>query len=230
MAPIPEPEVPSHFDSDDEESLLLLTNLQSKCYSAFHDDGTYDEAQGESFRTGTTEVIRTDISFLRRLWLVYYSALERWPLMVKSVTAFFLMMLADLLAQTVELVRGIPRESCVDLPRMLRFGVFGLLGAPWTHYYYDWLDRTMPPTEKPWTCTTAGKYRKEKGSIDTSRLESGQMGTFSGSLNATIYALHDTERNAHNLWSHAIFGLRCFSFLQPKLQSIRGSRHRSSWD
>lgn len=164
MAPVPEPEVPSSFDSDDEESLLLLANLEKKCYAACHENLVADESEQNApqrGKTGTGVVGPTSNeppSFLLRLWFAYYSALEQWPLVVKSITAFLLMMLADFFAQMVELMRGIPRESCVDLLRMSRFGVFGLLGAPWTHYYYDWLDRTMPPTQHPWTCTTACKY------------------------------------------------------------------------
>ena len=165
MAPIPEPEVPSSFDSDDEESLLLLANLENKCYSACPENhGTEESEQNATLLSKTRDGVEVQTSderpyFLFRLWLAYYSALERWPLVVKSITAFILMMLADFFAQMVELIRGIPRESCVDVLRMSRFGVFGLLGAPWTHYYYDWLDRTMPPTQHPWTSTTASKYR-----------------------------------------------------------------------
>jgi hypothetical protein len=156
MAPIPEPQVPAPFDSDDEEALLLIARLENKCYSAFLGNGSEDHTES-SFRTVKTETATSENSFLLRLWLMYYSALERWPLVVKSLTAFLLMMLADFFAQMVEFLRGIPRESCVDGLRMLRFGVFGVLGAPWTHYYYDWLDRTLPPTERPWTWITAGK-------------------------------------------------------------------------
>lgn len=157
MAPIPEPQVPSPFDSDDEESLLLIAKLRNECYSAFTGD-CENELNGEhTFRTDKVGDLQSESPFLVRLWRIYYSALESWPLVVKSITAFILMMLADFFAQMVELIRGIPHESCVDGLRMLRFGVFGLLGAPWTHYYYDWLDRTMPPTEQPWTCITAGK-------------------------------------------------------------------------
>lgn len=145
MAPIPEPQVPEPFDSDDEESLLLLASLEKKCYSGVANNDEEkplsDESQG---------------SFLLRAWSSYFSLLQRWPLTVKSITALILMMLADFFAQSVEFIRGIHHESFVDVLRMLRFGVFGLLGAPWTHYYYDWLDRTLPPTEQPWTFTTAG--------------------------------------------------------------------------
>lgn len=96
-------------------------------------------------------------SCLLCVWGVYYGALVHSPLVTKSITALILMALADFLAQMVEHLRGVPYESWIDGLRMLRFGVFGLLGAPWTHYYYAWLDRTLPPTPNPWTLTTAVK-------------------------------------------------------------------------
>ena len=37
---------------------------------------------------------------------------------------------------------------------MIRFATFGLVGTPWAHYYYTWLDTTLPPTTNPWTVTT----------------------------------------------------------------------------
>ena len=158
MAPIPEPQLPAPFDSDDEESLLLLASVGKKYY-------TGDELEHDSSATSTTwggddnlgQETRNEC--LIRLWDGYYSALEQWPLTVKSITAFSLMTLADFLAQLVQHLRCIPDPNWVDVLRSLRFGVFGLLGAPWTHYYYDWLDRTFPPTPQPWTFTTAGKQR-----------------------------------------------------------------------
>jgi hypothetical protein len=101
-----------------------------------------------------------------RVWRVYYRALGRRPLVIKSITALILMAQADFFAQMVEHLRGIPYDSWVDILRMLRFGVFGILGAPWTHYYYNWLDRTLPPTPHPWTMTTAGEKKvKISGSV-----------------------------------------------------------------
>ena len=157
MAPIPEPQVPAPFDSDDEESLLLLASVGKKYYSG--DDLDHDSSATTSATWGGDDNLQhaTHTKCMTRLWDVYYSALEQWPLTVKSITAFFLMVLADFLAQLVQHLRGIPDQDWVDILRSLRFGVFGLLGAPWTHYYYDWLDRTFPPTPQPWTFTTAGK-------------------------------------------------------------------------
>lgn len=104
-------------------------------------------------------------SCLLCVWGVYYGALVHSPLVTKSITALILMALADFLAQMVEHLRGVPYESWIDGLRMLRFGVFGLLGAPWTHYYYAWLDRTLPPTPNPWTLTTAGEKQEQEANI-----------------------------------------------------------------
>ena len=153
MPPVPEPRV--RIDSDDEESLLLLANVERNLYSSinwYHEDSkalsdeNFDERENKP-------------SCLRRLWESYYTALEQHPLFVKSITALLLMGLADFLAQMVERLRGIPHEPWVDILRVMRFAVFGLLGAPWTHYYYDWLDTVLPPTPKPWTMTTAGESK-----------------------------------------------------------------------
>ena len=165
MPPIPKPQVPGQFDSDEEESLLILASDEKKWYSSLFEKPNHSEDATETTSDSDIECRLADseeggtqrISHLRRVWEAYYGALERWPLVVKSVTAFVLMALADFLAQMVEHLRGIPYGAFVNVLRTLRFGVFGLLGAPWTHYYYDWLDRTLPPTPQPWTMTTAGK-------------------------------------------------------------------------
>lgn len=153
MAPIPEPQVPLHLDSDDEESLFLLANVEKQCYATLL--SYYDESES-SFSEGESQNRK---SCFTRAWEVYYSALEQRPLLVKSITALVLMGVADFSAQMVEHLRGLPYESWVNIWRVLRFAVFGLLGAPWTHYYYDWLDRTLPPTPQPWTMTTASECR-----------------------------------------------------------------------
>ncbi len=72
---------------------------------------------------------------------------------------------SDLVAQRVEHIeRGSTMTtnsnnttSPLDWMRVSRFAVFGLVGSPWTHYYYYWLDTVLPPTTYPWTWTTAGK-------------------------------------------------------------------------
>ena len=166
MAPVPQvPEI--HYDVEDEESLLLLkTDDVSKSstatinyYNSFQDDEEATHMLDDSPpETACCYPIR---SFAFHLWDLYFKALQQRPLWIKSITAFILMGCADMIAQGVEHGRGLPhRGNGVDWLRTLRFANFGILGAPWTHYYYEWLDGVLPPTPEPWTWTTAGTYRK----------------------------------------------------------------------
>ena len=103
------------------------------------------------------------------LWQWYYERLLSHPVTVKSITAFVLMILADLCAQAIEHCHRHGSISTaaadaaaggggdVDWLRTLRFGMFGLMGGCWTHYYYYYLDSWLPPTPSPWTCTTFTK-------------------------------------------------------------------------
>ena len=174
---------------NDEESLLLLRNFPK--YHRYDSDLVNDQddhnendactknqtisfslsaASEEDEKVTSYSKIRRRIqSFLRRLWSNYYEGLEKRPLLVKSITAFVLMGLADCFAQIVERIKedGIGTTSTtvttglhnMDWLRTLRFAIFGLVGAPWTHYYYYWLDTVLPPTIEPWTWTTASTYR-----------------------------------------------------------------------
>jgi hypothetical protein len=170
MPPIPEPRVPAEFDSDDEESLLILSSMGKKCYSDLFSENDQTEttstasldsedANAKSIDSELAAAEGGGGSCVMRVWGAYYGALGRWPLLIKSITALILMALADFFAQMVEHLHRISYDSWVDILRMLRFGVFGLVGAPWTHYYYAWLDRTLPPTPQPWTMTTAGEKK-----------------------------------------------------------------------
>lgn len=101
-------------------------------------------------------------------WQRYNSALERNPLLVKSITAFFLLGSGDLCGQGLEHMLGRTKAGSVlvlgvDWPRAARFGMFGLLGAPWAHYFYFYLDKFLPPTEKPFTRTTLLKVCIDQG-------------------------------------------------------------------
>ena len=89
-------------------------------------------------------------------WEIYYSALEKWPLLVKSATAFLILGGGDLCAQAIEHLCGksLSSGSGIDCLRTLRFGIVGLLGAPWSHYYFHFLDTILPPTSDPFTKTT----------------------------------------------------------------------------
>jgi peroxisomal membrane protein 2 len=102
-------------------------------------------------------------------WQRYNKALERNPLLVKSITAFFLLGGGDLCGQSLEHLLGRSSNAGsvlvlgVDWPRAARFGMFGLLGAPWAHYFYFYLDKVLPPTEKPFTKTTLLKVCIDQG-------------------------------------------------------------------
>jgi hypothetical protein len=174
-----------HFEIVDEESLHLLViarqieeDISKPRYCSFDDTVSTSNISSNGELLDEDVVLTPGISpsggkisctCFQRLWNSYYESLQRHPIVVKSVTAFVLLFLADLMAQGVEHLRGLsqihnadpimattPSTTPVDWLRALRFGVFGLLGAPWTHYYYHWLDTVLPPTEQPWTFTTFG--------------------------------------------------------------------------
>lgn len=85
-------------------------------------------------------------------WDAYNEALVSNPLLVKSVTAGFILGAADLTGQTFESIqkgKGSASDEArgVDWARAARFAVFGLaLQAPWNHFYYQALDGQIPPT------------------------------------------------------------------------------------
>mmetsp|Transcript_1054 Transcript_1054/g.1650 ORF Transcript_1054/g.1650 Transcript_1054/m.1650 type:complete len:247 (-) Transcript_1054:878-1618(-) len=104
------------------------------------------------------------------VWNSYLDALEANPLLVKSVTAGVILGAADLAGQAIQqatsdsitTVDESSSESAavasVDIARFLRFAFFGfILQAPWNHFYYLLLDGALPPTEDPFTSTTAIK-------------------------------------------------------------------------
>lgn len=98
-------------------------------------------------------------------WERYLAAVETHPLVTKSVTASIILGSADLTAQFVEKLQqqgglepdAIAESVVVDWLRTLRFAAIGLIGAPWSHFYFYWLDRSLPPSVDPWTTTTAVK-------------------------------------------------------------------------
>jgi hypothetical protein len=183
LATSSQPMQPHHNDIVDEESLhLLVANISSGDYKPQHRYCSFDdtlstsiissscdgELSDEDIPTTPTEANAPSLCYTK-LWNAYSNKLEEYPLLVKSITALILMLLADLLAQGVENLRGISlqrhhdgADAVILLPvnwlRTLRFGVFGVLGAPWTHYYYYWLDTILPPTQYPWTWTTFGPF------------------------------------------------------------------------
>jgi hypothetical protein len=79
-------------------------------------------------------------------WENYVSLVEKYPLPVKSVTAMIILSSADIIAQCLEFWRGTKSVSGIDWFRTARFAAIALLGAPWSHFYFHWLDRFLPPT------------------------------------------------------------------------------------
>jgi hypothetical protein len=94
-------------------------------------------------------------------WDAYNAALEANPLIVKSVTAGIILGAADFAGQAIENVqKGGKAESDegIDFARAARFAIFGLvLQAPWNHFYYQFLDGQIPPTEEPFSSTNLVK-------------------------------------------------------------------------
>lgn len=90
-------------------------------------------------------------------WTDYNTILEKNPVLVKSFTGFIILSLGDLSGQGVEHLRGSTAYVGVDWFRVSRFGIFGLFGAPWSHFYFHYLDTYLPPTPEPFTTTTAIK-------------------------------------------------------------------------
>jgi len=87
---------------------------------------------------------------------------------VKSITAGVILGAADLSGQAIQqsLLASTNEDSTkekeggggVDIARFARFAFFGfILQAPWNHFYYQFLDGALPPTEDPFTSTTAIK-------------------------------------------------------------------------
>jgi hypothetical protein len=171
MPPVPEPLVPlPRFGDSDEESLLLLRNIGTKCYCYL--SSSYEDSEEDSPESILAIDQHEPNNPLLRVWEAYYNALQSRPLLIKSITALILMGWADLIAQMVEHWRELlPSEYLVDWIRALRFAIFGLVGAPWTHYYYNWLDMVLPPTPYPWTMTTAGKPVYQNGGSRQAKLQ-----------------------------------------------------------
>lgn len=90
----------------------------------------------------------------KSLWSHYCELLEHHPVIVKSVTALFIIGSGDLCAQGIEHLTKNHHTAGVDWLRVARFGAIGLFGAPWSHYYFYYLDYYLPPTEEPFTQRT----------------------------------------------------------------------------
>jgi hypothetical protein len=142
----------------DEGSPLLMIERGQKPPQQYTDDETV-----ASSVTSELEVSRPLFRRMSQSWEDYNTILEKHPVFVKAVTGFIILSLGDLSGQGVEHLRGPTAYVGVDLPRVARFGIFGLFGAPWSHYYFDYLDTCLPPTPEPFTKTTAVKVCIDQG-------------------------------------------------------------------
>ena len=128
-------------------------------------------AQSSSTRLNLAELGSSGIT---EVWNSYLDALEANPLLIKSITAGVILGAADLSGQAIQQATSsssssssnddattldqLDSSSSVDIARFLRFAFFGfILQAPWNHFYYLLLDGALPPTEDPFTSTTAIK-------------------------------------------------------------------------
>ena len=137
--------------TDDVESSLLLT--ETKLHADYASATVEDDHAAEVISNASDE--RSFQRSISNTWENYYSLLEQKPLLVKSVTAFFILGMADMCAQGIENLRGTSSfHGAVDWPRAARFGAFGLFGAPFSHYYFFYLDHYLKPTHDPFTRTT----------------------------------------------------------------------------
>ncbi len=96
----------------------------------------------------------------RTSWENYVLAVEKYPIRTKCLTALILFVASDAFAQVLEFILDDGATRTVfdyDWIRAMRFGAVGLFGAPWSHYYFYWLDHYLPPSNEPFTKRTALK-------------------------------------------------------------------------
>lgn len=137
-------------------SLLLLVVNSSVC-DGLSIPPSIERRRNFGSTAGKTLGVAPDANLLGEAWTAYNAALETSPLITKSVTAGAILGAADLAGQTIE--SKIKEEKTeIDAGRFVRFAVFGLvLQAPWNHFYYQFLDGALPPTEDPLSTTTGVK-------------------------------------------------------------------------
>ena len=128
----------------------------------------------ESMRA-TSNFLLSQSSGVEGPWQSYLQLLAEAPLPTKAVTAGLIIGSGDAAAQVIEssLVTSNSLDPSseaersaevttaatgVDLTRLARWAAFGFfLQAPWNHFFYLALDGALPPTEEPFTMTTATK-------------------------------------------------------------------------
>ncbi|GKY98518.1 hypothetical protein MPSEU_000808900 [Mayamaea pseudoterrestris] len=152
--------MPPKAEIASEITSLLLNN--NRC----REDGELDRVlPGADGRPMVNDAFRhTRCNHCRTAWQRYNNLIGQHPLIVKSITAMFILGAGDLCGQGVEHLRGQTAASGgVDLPRMARFAIIGLFGAPWSHYYFYFLDHYLPPSPKPCSFRTLLKVAIDQG-------------------------------------------------------------------
>ena len=154
-----------------EKTQIILSNSYAKVNdynsSSHSEDTRQQDKVDDEYCSSDYEPLALE-SPPSSLWKRYNSALDRNPVLVKSITAFFILGSGDLCAQTFEACLGTGGMDDTDIiridwPRASRFAAFGLFGAPWSHYYFHYLDHFLPPTDKPFTRTTLVKVCIDQG-------------------------------------------------------------------
>lgn len=75
-------------------------------------------------------------------WAAYNDSLDKYPLATKAFTSLVGWALGDFLAQVF--ISG----GAFDMKRFITLSLFGFLyHGPSGHYFYNWLDKTIPGTE-----------------------------------------------------------------------------------
>mmetsp|Transcript_30710 Transcript_30710/g.35006 ORF Transcript_30710/g.35006 Transcript_30710/m.35006 type:complete len:302 (-) Transcript_30710:193-1098(-) len=98
-------------------------------------------------------------SFAINFWNWYDRQLHESPVLTKSLTAGIIVSMGDFCGQYIEQslqddhYSGLVNPHTYDIARLGRFFlVGGMLQAPVTHYYFEYLDAKFPPTpNNPWT-------------------------------------------------------------------------------
>ena len=153
-----------------KEQPPLMTVGGTSGYNATDDVEKGQTAEGTTPLSTTDKVLgdevlevvgaSNDATESTHCWSRYNVLVEQHPLLVKSITAFFILGSGDLCGQGIEHIRAnmmaiaVSTSAGVDWPRAARFAAFGFFGAPWSHYYFAYLDKMLPPTEQPFTKTT----------------------------------------------------------------------------
>eukprot|EP01113_Clastostelium_recurvatum_P007775 TRINITY_DN13634_c0_g1_i1.p1 TRINITY_DN13634_c0_g1~~TRINITY_DN13634_c0_g1_i1.p1 ORF type:complete len:186 (+),score=46.48 TRINITY_DN13634_c0_g1_i1:46-603(+) len=82
-------------------------------------------------------------SSAQSLWAWYLRSLKEKPVVTKALTSATMSLLSNLVAQKL-----LERRRTLDLPRLAKFSLFGLISSPITHIWYEVCDRLFRPRAK----------------------------------------------------------------------------------